>query len=224
MSNQQPEPTDAASSDRWNHGLRRDGLDPVTVIDVGAGAGTGPLYRGFPDAYHVLIEPQREFEEVLNKHLQKWRGELHLTAVGAEEGEAVLHVDPDKPMRTSLLEPPSGRPKPPEERRVPVTTLDRLAAECGWQPPFGVKVDAEGTDHLVIMGATEVLKETQFVIAEIWVSPTYDIGCTFAEFVALMDTRGFELRDILNAPRSRVTGDVLYVDALFRPARRRGAG
>jgi FkbM family methyltransferase len=205
----------------WNEdNLRKEGIAPATVIDVGAGAGTGPLYRAFPDAYHVLIEPQLEFEETLRAHVEKkWRGEVHMTAVGDREGEAVLHVYPGRPMTSSLLERPSGLHRSPETRRVPLTTLDRLATERRWEPPFGLKVDVEGADHLVIEGATEVLKQTQFVIAEIWIAPTFVAGHTFAQFIALMDARGFELRDILSAPRSRRTAETLYVDAFFAPSR-----
>jgi FkbM family methyltransferase len=209
----------AASPWGWSEeNLRKDGIAPATVIDVGAGKGTRPLYRAFPDAFHVMIEPQRELEEALGENLAKRRGEVHMTAVGNREGEAELHVDPERPMMSSLLERPPDMPRPPESRRVPLTTLDRLAAEHGWEPPFGLKVDVEGADHLVIEGATEVLKQTQFVIAEVRVAPAFVDGHTFAQFIALMDARGFALNDILSAPRSRMTGDVLYVDAFFRPS------
>ena len=214
----------AASPWGWSEeNLRKDGIAPATVIDVGAGKGTRPLYRAFPDAFHVMIEPQREFEESLGENLAKWRGEVHITAVGDREGEAELHVDPDRPMMSSLLERTPDMPRTPETRRVPLTTLDRLAAEHGWQPPFGLKVDVEGADHLVIEGATEVLRQTQFVIAEVRVAQAFVGGHSFAQFIALMDSRGFALSDILSAPRSQMTGDVLYMDAFFRPFAGAGA-
>ena len=154
----------------------------------------------------------------LVEHLAKWRGEILMTAVGDREGEAELHVDTDRPMMSSLLERPPDMPPSPETRRVPLTTLDRLAAEHDWEPPFGVKIDVEGADHLVVEGATEVLKQTQFVIAEVRVASAFVDGNTFAHFIALMDARGFALNDILSAPRSRMTGNVIYVDAFFRPS------
>jgi FkbM family methyltransferase len=202
--------------------LRKKGIAPATIIDVGAGDGTGPLLRAFPDAYHVLIEPQAELEPSLRRHLEKLRGEVLITAVGDHEGEALLYVDANRPMTSSLYEPQAGAAR--EARPVPLAKLDRLAAERGWEAPFGLKIDAEGADHLVIEGATEVLKQCQFVIAEVLVTLarsehlTYAGGLTFAQFIALMDTRGFELRDILDAPRSRATGQVLCVDGYFMPS------
>ena len=203
----------------WEASLHRTGPPPPTIIDVGAAMGTGPLLRAFPDAYHVLIEPQAEFEEALCSQLEGRRGEVDVTAVGDHDGQTVLHVCPGRLHQTSMLA--STRQTQPETRRVPMTTLDRLAAERRWRSPFGLKIDTEGADHLVVGGATKVLRETRFVIAEVWVKPRFAGAHTVAEFIALMDARGFELRDILGAPRAQATGELLYVDALFTPSRPR---
>jgi FkbM family methyltransferase len=212
-------PLSAIGPGGWSEAvLIKEGVAPETIIDVGAGAGTGPLLRAFPDAYHVLIEPQVELEPALRSHLEGRRGEVLITAVGDRDGEAVLHVDVNRPMVSSLIASPS---RAGEARSVPLRTLDSLAAERRWRPPFGLKVDAEGADHLVIEGAAEVLRQCQFVIAEVFVTaPQADSGgLTFAQFVALMDARGFELRDILNAPRSRATGQLIYLDGYFMPSK-----
>src|SRR5258708_8787843 len=37
--------------------LRRHGLRPATVFDIGVAYGTYQLYRAFPDAYYHLIDP-----------------------------------------------------------------------------------------------------------------------------------------------------------------------
>ena len=43
------------------------GFEPQTVIDVGAALGTFELYRTFPKARHLLIEPIEENEPYLAK-------------------------------------------------------------------------------------------------------------------------------------------------------------
>jgi hypothetical protein len=50
-------------------------------------------------------------------------------------------------------------------------------------------------------------------------APAFVQGHTFAQFIALMHERGFELRDILSAPRSRMSGEVIYIDGFFAPTR-----
>ena len=47
--------------------LRRAGIAPATVIDVGAANGTRALYEAYPDARLVLIEPLVEHEPDLQR-------------------------------------------------------------------------------------------------------------------------------------------------------------
>src|SRR6267378_3903530 len=84
--------------------LRKEGFAPATVIDVGAGKGTQPLFVAFPEAYHVLIEPLEECRSSLSEHLTKYRGEHIAVAVGDRDGTAEIHVDPDAYWNSSILE------------------------------------------------------------------------------------------------------------------------
>jgi FkbM family methyltransferase len=218
---------DGTGPDGWStDNLRKQGLAPVTVIDVGAAGGTPPLYRAFPDAYYVLIEPLHEFEPKLQETLERWHGELVRSAVGEAQGHAVLNVNSEMPAMSSLRSTASAHPAAAvesEQRRVEVTTLDCLLEERMWTPPFGLKIDTEGAEDLVIRGADRLLRDTQFVIAEVWAARAFEGGYTFAEFMSLMESRGFDLRDILHVRRSRMTNELMYIDALFRPSATAGA-
>jgi FkbM family methyltransferase len=200
--------------------LRRPGLSPATVIDVGAATGTPELYEAFPEAHLVLIEPLEECREALERWLSTHRGERVESAIGGHEGDVVLHVDRESPWVSSILQP--VRPHEgaaPVERRVAMTTLDRLLEAPGWKPPFGLKVDSEGFELEVVKGATRLLAETQFVIAEVSVTPRFEGGYSFAEFIAAMDDRGFALSDVLDGWKVRPAGSVIFLDALFTRAR-----
>jgi FkbM family methyltransferase len=214
--------TNGEQADGWSpENLRKNGLTPATVFDVGAGPGTPALYRAFPDSYFVLIEPLDEFEPMLRQRLEKWSGEIVATAIGDAEGETVLHVNAARPVMSSLLQPAADRPEPAaptEPRTVPVTTLDKLIESRALTRPFGLKIDIEGAEHLVIKGAERTLRDTQFVIAEVWASRAFGGGYTFTEFMSLMESHNFELRDVLHVRRSRMTKELMYIDALFRPA------
>jgi FkbM family methyltransferase len=195
--------------------LRKPGFAPRTLLDVGAGAGTAGLYEAFPEAHLVLIEPQEEHRQALERLLEGRPGEVLATAAGAMEGTARLNVDPGAPFVSSILERADGSPRPLEPRDVPLTTLDRLLEERRWTPPFGLKIDTEGFEDQVIDGASRLLEQTQFVIAEVSVLERFHESYSFAGFVALMAQRGFELCDILDGSRL-ATRELLYVDAVFR--------
>src|SRR5438105_491076 len=66
---------------------RRLGLDPAAVIDVGVAAGTPELYRAFPAARLLLIEPLEEWQATLEQALAKRHAEVVTAAAGAEAGE-----------------------------------------------------------------------------------------------------------------------------------------
>ena len=206
----------------WHAGnLRKRGFAPETVIDIGVAHGTPALYRAFPDAYHVLIEPLREFEPSMRQQLRTVRGEYVVTAVGNREGSIEINLDPNAPWTSSVLESryAADTDAVRERREVELTTLDRLVERRGWAAPFGLKIDTEGFERDVIEGATTVLGQTQFVIAEVSVAERFEGGYTFADLVALMDARGFALCDVLDGMKPSPEGCLSFIDACFRRVR-----
>ena len=95
-----------------------------------------------------------------------------------------------------------------------MSTLDSLLERHRWQPPFLLKIDTEGHEREVIKGATRMLEQTDVVIAEVSVSPRFEGSYTFAEFIALMDSRGFRLDDILDGQKT-IRGPTRYIDGMF---------
>jgi len=189
--------------------LTDHGFAPATIIDVGAADGTKPLYQAFPDAYRVLIEPLAEFEPDLQS-LASGHGEYVATAVGATEGTVRLAI-PDNLRMTSALAAVEPLPLT-SSREVPVTTLDSLLGRHNWKAPFGLKVAVEGFEHEVIEGASRLLQETQFVIAEVSITRRFRGERSCAELIEMMSARGFEVSDVLDAGRSLLG---IHADLLF---------
>jgi FkbM family methyltransferase len=160
-----------------------------------------------------------EFEADLRRILTRYRGEYHLTALADEPGTATIQVDLKRLERSSLRE--RAEPEKPEglvsSRIVPVTTLDALLQAHKWVPPFGLKLDTEGSEDAVIRGAREFLRHTQFVIAEVPVADRFRGGYTFADFIGLMDERGFRVCDFLEVGRNS-DFDTSFADMVFRRA------
>lgn len=206
--------------------LQQFGFAPATLIDVGVAYGTPALYQAFPKAHLVLVEPLAEYEPQL-RTLVEGRGEYLLTAVGRETGSVVISIDLDYLPRSSLHKRSALTPATNVmERRVDVTTLDTLLAESDWSSPFGLKIDAEGSEHEVIQGASKLLTKTEFVIAEVSVAERYEDSYSFASFISLMDEHGFRLCEILHQAHgvkgfspmhaSRLSRELIHIDALFR--------
>ena len=59
-------------------------------------------------------------------------------------------------------------------------------------------------------------RKAEFVIAEVSVANRFEGSYRFAEFIGLMDSKGWELTDILRAPRR--VDSVLFIDAVFARA------
>src|SRR5262245_37951552 len=198
------------------HQLQRLGFHPQTVIDVGVGSGTPVLYQAFPAAYLVLVEPLHEFEPHLKSILRTYRGQYFLTALGASDGERVLYMDTAWPERGSLYKrttlEASGVLTP---RLVPVTSIDALIAQHDFQPPFGLKIDAEGGGYEIIQGARHVLPQTEFFIAEDAVADRFFAGYTFRDFIELMHQQHFRVCEILDIGRSENT-TLTFLDVVFR--------
>ena len=143
-------------------------------------------------------------------------GEYILTAAGAGEDTRTIRIDSERPFLSSLNTLTRRRRQAPQsvERAVPVASLDALWRERAWKPPFGLKIDTEGFEHEVARGASEVLRQTEFVIAEVSVANRFHETPSFASFVSLMAESGFRLYDILDGQKGAVGGE----GDLARPA------
>jgi FkbM family methyltransferase len=194
---------------------------PRTIIDVGVGTGTPELYKAFPDHDLLLIEPLVEYEPVLQTICAKRSNARYvLAAVGAARETRRIQVVPRLLEHSSFLgRTPLTTIEPAvESRAVEITTLDDVMTELQPAPPFGLKIDTEGFELDVIRGATRLLAQTQFVIAEVSILKRFEESYSFSEFVAEMSCRGFEVFDILNVVRPDPSG-TRYADIAFTNTR-----
>lgn len=204
----------------WStYNLRKPGLAPKVIFDVGVHSGTPELYAAFPDAYYVLLDPLKENEHYLQEILTRYNGEYLLNAAGAKPGTATIHVEPSFVGRSSILQRNqfTATGGNLEERSIPITTLDEIVDKRELSRPFGIKIDTEGFELEVIRGAERTLRESQFVIAEVSVSKRFEGGYVFADMISEMTKHGFHLSDVLTVPRSQRTREAMFLDVMFRP-------
>lgn len=196
--------------------LQGYGFKPDIVFDIGVDFGTPELYNAFPDSRFILVDPVEESEQKVESWQNRIDYEFHCCALGAKKGTLTLNVPSTEAKtrhsRASVLAFEEGYNDvfaSIEEREVPVKKLDDLSK--GLTGTFGLKIDTEGYELEVIKGATQTLKNTEFVIAEASVQMRYKDGYRFSELVAAMAKNGFEILEFLRPIRPDASDcDVLF--------------
>ena len=175
--------------------------DIDTFIDVGVGAeGTPDLYEKFSEKKLVLIDPLDEAENFYKNNMQNADAIFFKTALGDSAGSLKINVE-ENIGRSTILDVSDinfeGNPK--EQRDIPVNTLDNILIghDLG---RTGIKIDTEGYELNVILGAKETLANTKFVIAEVRHNHESFKGVyKLHEFISEMQANGFVLSMILTA-------------------------
>lgn len=208
--------------------LRAFALEPEVVFDVGVDKGTPQLYRAFPEAQFVLVDPRADAAAAASGAGAPARAVFHQLALGAVPGRMDLSI-PVTPRGTDAarasLNQPKGRMARAitgyETQEVEVSTLDALAA--AYPGRAGLKIDTEGHEAEVLAGGAATLLRCDFVILEISLTERFDSTPLPSTIFAALAAAGLEFRDVL-----RITGDggggpaPRLIDALFTrwPARK----
>lgn len=190
---------------------------PQTVIDVGVAIGTFELYKAFPDATHLLIEPVKEFEEALKHITRKFKAEYVIAAAGAKSGTVTINVHPLL-FASSVLKESEGSHVDGTPREVPAVTIDDLCREKDLRGPYLIKADVHGAELLVLEGARRVLEDTEIVILETHLFQFFIDGPQFFDIVNYMKNHGFCVYDIFGQHNRPLDGALGAVDLVFAKA------
>jgi len=184
------------------------GFQPQTIVDVGVADGTIELYRHFKDPYLVLIEPMSEFKPSIDAILQRYSGESHFAAAGAEDGFVKFDVGAD----ISALH--NAKPGGSDNaRNVPLRRLDTLLGDV--DGPILLKVDVEGFELAVLEGGPELLKKVDVAILETRLFDVVGGTSIFTEVCAYMAPKGFEVYDIIDMVSRPLDGALVLCDIVF---------
>lgn len=166
-----------------------------------------------PDAYADLKRLEREDQ----------RQSVFNTAIGSADGSGTLHVTRSD-AASSLLPIVHGDLLGVPgltlvgTREVAVCRLDTLAERLGLDPhahPTHVKIDVQGSEMEVLLGACETLKNSRSAELEISLVELYKGQAILPEVFAEINRRGFTCVWVEPGYRNPVSGWLLQLDALF---------
>lgn len=196
---------------------RNVGLSPATVIDVGAAYGSFALqcHNVFPDAKYILVEPLEEYKPFLEAATSSIsNAEYILAAATAELGEITINVHPDLVGSSLYLEDEdsnvNGIP-----RTVRAIALDYLIEDGKVNGPFLLKIDVQGVELDVLLGAEEILRGTEYVLLEISLFEFFKRGPQFYDVVTFMKSRGFVAYDIYELHYRPLDNALSQIDIAF---------
>jgi FkbM family methyltransferase len=175
--------------------------DLRTIVDVGANRGQFTLYAlaRFPSAHIVAFEPLPAAQENMRRLLDgEDRVEIVPFAVGESEGEVVMHLSAREDS-SSLLPVGEGQvsafPGTGEvgTTRVEVRTLDSVLADRALPRPALLKVDVQGFELPVLLGAEKSLGLFDQVLIEASFVELYEGQALFPEVSQCLERHGFRL-------------------------------
>lgn len=166
------------------------------VVDVGANVGEwlaqAVAEKGAQPFCALAIEPsQSAFQKLRERFGADTRVELLQAAAADRAGEAEFFEEPQAGKGSSIVEQfgKSDRAK----RRVPLVTLDDEIGRRGWERVDLLKIDAEGYDMRVLLGAQRLLQTQRIGALQFEYNRGWQIaGQTLYGALAMLREAGYE--------------------------------
>lgn len=185
-----------------------------TVIDVGANVGQfATAVRGLsPDVYIHSVEPNPVvYKTLAAKAASDKRMLAHGCALGRSRGKVMLNITAASDFSSCLSVNEFGTKRFKDSVEitsaveVDLKTLDELMDSLSAEAAGArllLKLDTQGFDMEVLLGAAEVLKNVHVVVTEASLQPIYAGTKLFPEVLEFMATNGFALSGFFPVSRS----------------------
>jgi FkbM family methyltransferase len=153
--------------------FKEAGFNPRAFFEIGS-SNSGWSYQMatlFPDARFHLFEPlvdQKDFYRENTARILQLRPDfrVHKIAVGDADGTTKLGVDASGYSASTLV--PETDATFTELVEVPIRRLDTFALEQDLPRPDVLKMDVQGGELGVLIGAGSLLDSVQLIQAEVW--------------------------------------------------------
>lgn len=199
-----------------NLGMR--GFYPRNIVDVGANKGrwSEKAMTVFPDARYVLLEPQIEMKEFLDRFCARHPGRAQWinAGVGAANGELPFTLT-GSTSSTFTYSSEQAHELGLSQRTVPVLTLDHVCAEYVGAIPELVKIDAEGFEFEILKGASTLVGEVEIFLLELPFIHPRPRALLFRDAVARMAEYGYDVYDFTTFQKRPHDGAIGQAEVVF---------
>jgi FkbM family methyltransferase len=192
-------------------GLSGRGFAPLSVLDVGAAAGTWTrlALMHWPQARYLLIEPLHERRAELAATAAQWPNASYLIAsAGSVAGRQKLNVSADLWGSSFLYEGVDAR-------EVEVVTVDDLVASGELRAPDLMKLDVQGYELEVLAGAADTIERCEVIILEVRLFRGRPGMPMLHEAIDWMVQHGFRPYEIADVLRRPLDGAMAQCDVVF---------
>jgi FkbM family methyltransferase len=173
-------------------------IGEIIVLDIGANVGdwSASIQKHLPDSKIIAFEPSKEaFEKLTHRFKNSNRFSCFNLAIGKDNTETFLYADSSASVLGSLTKRRLKHYGISFEHResVKVTTLDTWIENYSPRVvPNVIKMDVEGHELDVLIGASSVLKRVQVIQFEFGGS-NIDTKTYFQDFWYFFESNGFQL-------------------------------
>jgi len=194
------------------------------LLDVGANVGQYALdmrklgyskkiisFEPLKAAYEKLYEVARNDKNwmVNNYALGNENTASTLNVSGNSYSSSILNMEPEHIKRA----PDS---KYVSKEAIEIKTLDSVFDDFFEEgDKIMLKIDTQGYEKNVILGAQSTLPKVSVIQAEMSVIPLYEKQTLFIEMVNFLDNMGFELFSLENGFSDKKTGKLFQLDGIF---------
>lgn len=201
------------------HGAAFVGIEPATVLDVGANKGQFAAFAAsrWPGARIVSFEPLEEPARIYRGHMGD-RATLLQCALGEKAAQLEIHLA-SRTDSSSLL-PLGERQKTyfgmseVGIRSVPVHRLDEVLGGEELPAPILLKVDVQGFEYQVIRGLGHLSRKIGWIFIEVSFVELYEGQKMFPDIEAELIGMGYRLVGFFNEEHrggQRIQADALFV-------------
>jgi len=178
------------------------------VIDVGVHEATQELISAYPSVPHILCEPIVEFHgKIQDNYLGKVRSFLVVPhAIGRENKDIEMETRSVVSDQDITHAKPSDGSSGTTSRSLKMKTLDTVMGELDVPRPHFLKIDIDGLDIDVILGAEKTLEHCSIICIEAGVKDIH-------QRLNVIRKYGFELFDLVDI--CYYDNRLIQMDAIF---------